>query len=447
MAGTGTKLWATGDTVTATQFQTYLQDQVVSVFDDSSARDAAFGGAGEPTLAEGMVCYLEDTNIFQIYSGSAWISLIDLDLFDTSKIELNKDSGSAYVQVTSAHDTEATTPYLIMRKSDGSTASPALVDDNAILGTISFQGYDGNSWANGAKILAMTDGSPADGDMPTEMIFQVTPDGGSETPATALTISPNGVCTFAASATFNTGFTSISTGGNFITNTAGDGGIAYIQFSGGGSGYTHSDIRLYANAAGRGAGMYCMNSSADVGWYTGNPYGASDQWAVCRSTASNGAADDSNALLTLSSSGALSKASGTFDIAHPTKGGDWRLRHSFVEGPQADNMYRGTITLSGGSATVDLDTTSNMTDGTWEALNTNPWSMVASSGNAVEWSLSGKTLTITGPDNAVCQWMVIGERQDDHMKENATNIADDDGKIIVEYERVTSGGPILGEDA
>ena len=84
MAGTGTKLWATGDTVTATQFQTYLQDQVVSVFDDSSARDAAFGGAGEPTLAEGMLCYLEDTNEFQIYSGSAWVSLLDLDTWSVS---------------------------------------------------------------------------------------------------------------------------------------------------------------------------------------------------------------------------------------------------------------------------------------------------------------------------------------------------------------------------
>ena len=130
--------------------------------------------------------------------------------------------------------------------------------------------------------------------------------------------------------------------------------------------------------------------------------------------------------------GALSKSSGSFDIAHPTKGGDWRLRHSFIEGPTADNIYRGTVTLSDGSATVDLDAVSEMTDGTWEALNTNPWSMVSSSGNPVLWVLSGKTLTITGPDGAVCSWMVIGERKDNEMKDST--ITDDNGKLIVEYE-------------
>jgi len=132
--------------------------------------------------------------------------------------------------------------------------------------------------------------------------------------------------------------------------------------------------------------------------------------------------------------GALSKGSGTFDIAHPIKGGDWRLRHSFIEGPQADLIYRGTVTLSGGTATVDLDTASNMTAGTWEALCRDPWSMAASSGNAVEWVLDGSTLTITGPADAVCNWMVIAERQDDHMKADSP-IADDDGHLILEYER------------
>jgi hypothetical protein len=137
--------------------------------------------------------------------------------------------------------------------------------------------------------------------------------------------------------------------------------------------------------------------------------------------------------------GVLSKVSGTFDIPHPTKGGDWRLRHSFIEGPQADLIYRGTVTLSGGTATVDLDAVSDMTDGTWVALCRDPWAMVASSGNAVEWSLSGKTLTVTSDTaDAVCSWMVIAERQDDHMKSAEGVLADDDGHIIVEYEKEPS---------
>jgi len=145
--------------------------------------------------------------------------------------------------------------------------------------------------------------------------------------------------------------------------------------------------------------------------------------------------------MTINSSGAMSKTSGTFDIPHPTKGGDWRLRHSFIEGPKADLIYRGTVTLSGGTATIDLDTEADMTDGTWEVLCQDPWSMVASSGNAVEWSLSGKTLTITSDTaDAVCSWMVIGERQDDHMVID-NDWADDEGHLITEYEGVDNHTP------
>lgn len=148
--------------------------------------------------------------------------------------------------------------------------------------------------------------------------------------------------------------------------------------------------------------------------------------------------DSSSTRMALSSSGlvvvgSLSKSSGSFDIPHPSKGGDWRLRHSFIEGPTCDNIYRGTVTLSGGSATVDLDTVSNMTAGTFEALNKNLWSMVSSSGNAVTWSLSGKTLTINGPSGAECSWMVIGERKDQAIIDS--DMTDEAGELIVEYER------------
>jgi len=44
----------------------------IPVFADSSARDAAFGGTGEKTLAEGQFAFLEDTNTTQFYDGAAW---------------------------------------------------------------------------------------------------------------------------------------------------------------------------------------------------------------------------------------------------------------------------------------------------------------------------------------------------------------------------------------
>ena len=86
MAGAGTKLFVAGDVLTAAQVNTYLQDQVIMRFASSAARDAAFGGAGEPTLAEGMFCYLLDTNEFLYYTGAVW-SAVDTSV-DSSKIPL-----------------------------------------------------------------------------------------------------------------------------------------------------------------------------------------------------------------------------------------------------------------------------------------------------------------------------------------------------------------------
>lgn len=75
MAGAGAFLFTSGSVLTAAQVNTYLMDQAVMRFASAAARTAAFGGAGEPTLAEGMVSYLDDINALQVYDGSAWVSV------------------------------------------------------------------------------------------------------------------------------------------------------------------------------------------------------------------------------------------------------------------------------------------------------------------------------------------------------------------------------------
>ena len=69
--------------------------------------------------------------------------------------------------------------------------------------------------------------------------------------------------------------------------------------------------------------------------------------------------------------GALSKSSGSFFIPHPlpSLAATKTLRHSFIEGPQCDNIYRGKVTLSSGTASINLDTVSKMTEGTFVVLN------------------------------------------------------------------------------
>ena len=137
-----------------------------------------------------------------------------------------------------------------------------------------------------------------------------------------------------------------------------------------------------------------------------------------------------NASGNLAINGSLSKGSGSFDIPHPVLE-DKRLRHSFIEGPYADLIYRGTVTLGAEPVTICMDEQYGMAEGTWKALNTNPWSMVSASGKLVEWSLDECELTITGDEGTVCQWMVIGERKDQHMID--TDSTDNDGRLILEY--------------
>ena len=66
--GSGYKDFAPGDVLTAANVDGYLMRQTVMTFADASARNTALSGV----LDEGMVAYLEDSNIVTVYDGSAW---------------------------------------------------------------------------------------------------------------------------------------------------------------------------------------------------------------------------------------------------------------------------------------------------------------------------------------------------------------------------------------
>ena len=135
--------------------------------------------------------------------------------------------------------------------------------------------------------------------------------------------------------------------------------------------------------------------------------------------------------------GNLSKGSGSFKIPHPlTSLKDTKnLIHSFIEGPSCDLIYRGTVTLSSGSATVNIDTVAGMTAGTFAALNKNVQCFTTneSGWGAVKGSVSGSILTITAQDGSSTDnvsWMVVGQRKDDVIKDSS--ITDANGDLILE---------------
>lgn len=47
----------------------------IPVFATTTTRDAAFGGAGEKTLAQGQMAFIEATNVTQYYNGTTWTAL------------------------------------------------------------------------------------------------------------------------------------------------------------------------------------------------------------------------------------------------------------------------------------------------------------------------------------------------------------------------------------
>lgn len=102
MAGLGGKNWTFEEEATSIDINGYLADQVVMRFANSTARDAGFGGAGEPTLAEGMICTLDDTNEVQRYSGSAWVTIYKEEVIGVALSDettaITTGTGKAYIR-------------------------------------------------------------------------------------------------------------------------------------------------------------------------------------------------------------------------------------------------------------------------------------------------------------------------------------------------------------
>jgi hypothetical protein len=68
----GWKQWVAEEVVEATDFQSYLQNQVVQIYGGTAARSSALGTA----VTEGMLSYLTDLDKYQYYTGSAWADLV-----------------------------------------------------------------------------------------------------------------------------------------------------------------------------------------------------------------------------------------------------------------------------------------------------------------------------------------------------------------------------------
>lgn len=112
----------------------------------------------------------------------------------------------------------------------------------------------------------------------------------------------------------------------------------------------------------------------------------------------------------LAITGALSKGSGTFDIAHPdpSKPEGTRLRHSFVESPTAgDNIYRFKVDVIHKEASINLPDY-------FSHLNENPqvWISPVTCLGAAKAFVTGNKVHITVSEDGIYNVLVIGTRKD-----------------------------------
>jgi hypothetical protein len=65
LAGAGFKVFENGNVLTASEVNTFMMDQMIMVFADAAARDAAI-----TSPSEGMFAFLKDTDKLTVYTTS-----------------------------------------------------------------------------------------------------------------------------------------------------------------------------------------------------------------------------------------------------------------------------------------------------------------------------------------------------------------------------------------
>ena len=343
---------------------------------------------------------------------------------------------------------DSTGPRLFLTKTRGTETSSVSSGDT--LGDLRFNGSDGTDVASiAASIAAQVDGTPGSNDMPGRLTFSTTGDGaaspteririnssgkvGIGTSSPGATLDVNGRCFIGRPSTF-------WTSGNDYFNV-GDVGSLTSQ----GSFAVDLTSNGYRNSSGTWTSFSSVTGQSGACLIRLLPTG-NIEFKTDASKAS-GTGVNPTLRMTLNSSGnltvtgSLSKGSGSFKIDHPLPEltETHHLVHSFVEAPDASNLYAGMVDLVNGTATVNIDTAHRMTEGTFEALNTlQSWSSSNESGYApVKCSVSGNLLTIECQDATSADtvyYEVRGVRKDQHMID--TEWTDSSGLVIVEPEKI-----------
>ena len=133
-AQTAVPVFTAGQVLTAAQVTQI--NTGIPVFATTTTRDAAFGGAGEKTLAEGQMAYIEATKTTQYYNGTSWVSTGGLQLVTAE----TAFTGASSVSVNNCFSSTYTSYKLLFRVT---TSSDQVALKLRVSGTDSSTGYYG----------------------------------------------------------------------------------------------------------------------------------------------------------------------------------------------------------------------------------------------------------------------------------------------------------------
>jgi len=122
----GRKVFTSGEILTAADVNSFLMDQSVMVFADSSARSSAI-----PSPSEGMVTFREDQDVVEVYDGSAFKTVGGLVAVesalktDTFTASVSSGSNVAVTDLSITHEVSDPANKLIISAFFGAAANSA----------------------------------------------------------------------------------------------------------------------------------------------------------------------------------------------------------------------------------------------------------------------------------------------------------------------------------
>jgi hypothetical protein len=120
MAGAGKKTFTAGETLTASDVNSYLMDQTVMVFGGTAARSSAV-----PTPSEGMISYQTDTDAIEAYDGSAWVTRVSTSVPFAMAIGTVSVTGNATVTLPASRFTQAPLISVSVLSASGASGTSA----------------------------------------------------------------------------------------------------------------------------------------------------------------------------------------------------------------------------------------------------------------------------------------------------------------------------------